>query len=84
MARCWATGLFHTAPTAVLKHVITLPPIHFCLWKLCINYASKLRHVPANSQVNAQLPPTLNSHHPDMAHPTPASPINAITAYTHC
>ncbi|KAB5587839.1 RNA-directed DNA polymerase from transposon BS [Ceratobasidium theobromae] len=83
MACHWATGSFRTAPTAVLEHVIALPPIQFRLWKLCVNYASKLRHVPANSQVNACLPPAFDSHHPDVAHPSPLSPINAIAAYTH-
>ncbi|KAB5590774.1 Mitogen activated protein kinase [Ceratobasidium theobromae] len=83
MACRWATGSFRTAPTAVLEHVIALPPIQFRLRKLCVNYASKLRHVPANSQVNARLPPAFDSHRPDVAHPSPLSPINAIAAYTH-
>ncbi|KAB5587878.1 Reverse transcriptase from mobile element jockey protein [Ceratobasidium theobromae] len=83
MACRWATGSFRTAPTAILEHVIALPPIHFRLRKLCVNYASKLRHVPANSQVNTRLPPVFDSHRPDVAHPTPLSPINAIAAYTH-
>ncbi|KAB5589162.1 Reverse transcriptase from mobile element jockey protein [Ceratobasidium theobromae] len=83
MACRWATGLFRTAPTAILKHVIALPPIHFCLQKLCVNYASKLRHVLANSQVNTHLPPAFDSHCPNVAYPAPLSPINAIAAYTH-
>ncbi|KAB5587504.1 RNase H domain-containing protein [Ceratobasidium theobromae] len=83
MACHWATRSFRTAPTAILEHVIALPPIHFRLWKLCVNYTSKLRHIPANSQVNARLPPAFDSHCPDVAYPAPLSPINAIAAYTH-
>ncbi|KAB5588312.1 hypothetical protein CTheo_8243 [Ceratobasidium theobromae] len=83
MACHWATGSFRTAPTAVVEHVISLPPIHFRIRKLCANYASKLRHVPANSQVNAQLPPAFDSSRPDVTHPAPLSPINAISTYTH-
>ncbi|KAB5591465.1 Reverse transcriptase from mobile element jockey protein [Ceratobasidium theobromae] len=83
MACCWATGSFRTAPTAVVEHVISLPPIQFRIRKLCANYVSKLRHVPANSQVNACLPPAFDSSKPDVAHPAPLSPINAISTYTH-
>ncbi|KAB5590689.1 Reverse transcriptase from mobile element jockey protein [Ceratobasidium theobromae] len=83
MACRWATGSFRTAPTAVVEHVISLPPIHFRIRKLCANYASKLRHVPTNSQVNARIPPAFDSSRPDVTHPVPLSPINAISTYMH-
>ncbi|KAB5591998.1 RNA-directed DNA polymerase from transposon BS [Ceratobasidium theobromae] len=83
MACRWATGSFCTAPTAVVEHVISLPPIQFQIRKLCANYASKLRHIPTNSQVNAHLPPSFDSSRPDVVHPAPLSPINAISTYTH-
>ncbi|KAB5588203.1 RNA-directed DNA polymerase from transposon BS [Ceratobasidium theobromae] len=83
MACHWATGSFCTAPTAMIEHVISLPPIQSRIQKLCVNYALKLRHIPANSQVNAHLPPAFDSSRLDVAHPAPLSPINTTPTYTH-
>jgi ribonuclease HI len=79
----WITGSFRTAPTAALEHIAAIPPIAFRIKRACANYASKLRHLPAKAPVVTRLPPTFDTSRPEVAHPTPLSPINALANYTH-
>ncbi|KAB5587976.1 Reverse transcriptase from mobile element jockey protein [Ceratobasidium theobromae] len=78
----WASGSFRTAPTAVLEHVIAMPPIEFRICRQCANYSAKLRHLPSSSQVCTRLPQGFRTSLPALASTARFSPINALASYT--
>ncbi|KAB5590851.1 RNA-directed DNA polymerase from mobile element jockey [Ceratobasidium theobromae] len=78
----WASGSFRTAPTAVLEHVVAMPPIKFRIRRQCGNYSSKLCHLPSSSQVCTRLPQGFRTSLPELASTTRFSPINTLASYT--
>ncbi|KAB5587693.1 RNA-directed DNA polymerase from transposon BS [Ceratobasidium theobromae] len=77
----WASGSFRTAPTAILEHVIAMPPIEFCICRQCKNYSAKLHHLPSSSQVCTRLPQGFRTSSPALASTARFSPINTLASY---
>ncbi|KAB5595829.1 Reverse transcriptase from mobile element jockey protein [Ceratobasidium theobromae] len=77
----WASGLFRTAPTAVVEHIIAMPPIAFHIHRQCGNYSTKLHHLPSSSQVCTRLPQSFHTSLPELASTACFSPINALASY---
>ncbi|KAB5587783.1 Reverse transcriptase from mobile element jockey protein [Ceratobasidium theobromae] len=78
----WASGSFRTAPTAVLEHVIAMPPIEFWIRRQCANYSAKLCHLPSSSQVCTRLLQGFRTSSAALASTARFSPINALASYT--